>query len=406
MTPAKLYSFIWLSILVLCYMNLGQYNQITTLAWVYILGSVLAFLLGTVLMLWLYESTDKPIVRENKIITAAAIDVDRLKRMILFAVFISLGVIIINFVLSMGSRANLIQMFFTPNIMYSKRVNGELSSAIPYLDGLAIYACAFSGIRWSILKKFDFLTISPLIVVVLSSVVSLGRAKIIIGFMLFLFGASALWAEKARYKKYGTVLITGVMIYLSGYIRIYRGGFIDKTLSNYPDSIVSGLGYTNSALLLSIYDNITSPIFVFSQSFGRFANYDHNYFGRETFAPVHRLLYRFGVGEGANYYESFVDIGGIYTNVGSYLKDIFVDFSVPGIIVFPMLFGLISEYVHLKYKATKDIKYSFLQSMIYTYIIFSPIVNLLRLGYFMFPLAIGYYLIQRRGIVTRVSSDG
>jgi len=108
--------------------------------------------------------------------------------------------------------------------------------------------------------------------------------------------------------------------------------------------------------------------------------------GMQTFAPIFRVLSRADIIDRVSYYEEFVALGTSRSmNVGTYLKDVYIDFGELGCVAFAYLFGILSMWIFHRATQRHSLSWIGLAMFILVYITLSPQTNLMRLGYFVIP---------------------
>lgn len=100
------------------------------------------------------------------------------------------------------------------------------------------------------------------------------------------------------------------------------------------------------------------------------------------------------------YYSEFIDIGIREMNAGTYLKDVYIDFGLLGMVVFPYILGVGTMLAYVSFRKRGSLLLLTLLSFLYVYLEMSAFMNLFRLGYYLIPLVAtlaGLFLTQGIG---------
>jgi len=305
---------------------------------------------------------------------------------------VSGSVIIYNTIILLTKYGGITIFLANANKLYAERISGDYVLTIPYLGSLAFVSCSLGGYHLSKHKK-NFKNILlyfllPIFLIIIDSATILGRADIIISF--FLFFSSYLYSNY-KTKNYQIKIINKQLFYfmvinvvlwsLLIQFRDIRGGY-----ENYHfKKKIPAIEFLEQKDLFrpSMYLYFVSPIAVFDNTIGHNFN-DRTWFpGKETFAPIIRLLGKpFNIE--VERYEASVSIGIREANTGTMLKDFYMDFGILGMLIMCLILGFIFYRTTKKWykNDTFVIELSFLS----TYFLMSIFVNLFRLGQFMIPL--------------------
>ena len=245
------------------------------------------------------------------------------------------------------------------NLVYSMRLADQLPGMIPYFDALGMTAAVVGGAYISLAGRFKFAGFLPLILIIFIELANMGRARIIIGAILFaasyLLGkrGAAPGAEQVRESRWKRIAPIGVVIVILALgletIRSLRGA--NESISDATTQLRSLEGASFVTPMVYMY---------FTVEFGVLNQYlkqggERILPGGNTFAPVFRLLDKFGLKTYVPYYQQFYNTP-VGANTGSYLRELHADFGLLGILLGPFIFGLLSSIAWFRYRASKQFR--------------------------------------------------
>ncbi|MCP4970812.1 MAG: oligosaccharide repeat unit polymerase, partial [Arcobacter sp.] len=100
-------------------------------------------------------------------------------------------------------------------------------------------------------------------------------------------------------------------------------------------------------------------------------------FGENTFLPIYNVISKFGVIEHPAVYPRGYFIP-MWTNAGTYLRDLHADFGYIGLFLGPYLLGLLASYFWIKFKSTGSLFYFVMLTYLYIIISFSVFYMITR----------------------------
>jgi len=268
------------------------------------------------------------------------------------------------------------------NLVYSMRTAGITQGGIPYLGALALAATCLAGIYTALVKKIKITAIIPIVVIVISSIASMGRAAILIALILFvsgyIFTKQSTDVKKHRRLSFKQLIsFTFILIIVLGgleIVRSHRGTF--ESLPGATQSLNKLRG--SSFITPSVYLYLTVDYGVLNQ----YLKHDEEKvpFGTHTFAPLWRFLSKFGFDTYVPEYQKsyFTPVG---SNTATYLREVHADFGLLGVFLYPYLLGVLTSYFWYKLKAVSFLSTIIILSHLYVIIGMSFIVGATRLGY-------------------------
>jgi oligosaccharide repeat unit polymerase len=236
------------------------------------------------------------------------------------------------------------------------RVEGEIGTGIPYIFAGVHMALFLTGIYTAYKNKFNFLILIPFLIIILKSLAEVSRAGLLLGLFEFIIGFvfykqylnSIKTSENKSNKKiiFGLVIILALVIAGATAVKVFRAPYESfKASSSSLNKFEKGIFFSPT-----IYLYLSSHIGVLN-------NYlqeqdENNYFGEVTFFPVYRLISKFEVIEEPRYYQKGYFIP-MWSNTGTYLRDLHADFGYFGLFLIPFLLGMISTFYWIKFYENK-----------------------------------------------------
>ncbi len=350
----SVYSATWCVTLSLYEMRFIQYYPLEARTWMIIATGWLSFLFGSVTVAFARLNRQK-----QNIQTAVPFGIDDGMQKILKKVLWGLNIITLFAALHslyivtkvFGSFTNALVM---GNLLYSYRVSegGGLPGSIPYLSSLVFAAAMLGGHYTARIGKISLAGILPLIIVVMIDFANMGRVDILVAAIIYTSSYFITQKKEVRkgkvfsskFKKFAMMLVI-VMIIAGGaeFIRSIRK----------PSE-----GFTGTSKALSKFSKasfITPSIYLyFSAHNGVLDQYlkdggEQTPIGGHTFSPIYRILEKFGYERTVNTYQVGYKTP-VWTNTGTYLRELHGDFGVAGILLGPYIIGLLTSFYWFRYK--------------------------------------------------------
>lgn len=316
--PAFLYSFVWTISFGLYGLGWIRYNSLSPEAWIYISVAWVSFSVGAAAATYTFPT----VIR--------AFDASKLRAPILM---LSAAGTLYCFTLARDIMQKvdeniLAAVLFRGNELYALRFFGELSG-IPYVGYCTYAACALAGVYTRYIGAIGRYAVIPLALILIDGLLSAQRAGIVIGALLFGF---ALWLtpSRIRFSLRGWQVSGLAVVILAGFFWVSATRGIEPTFDG--QSAELNLLADFAAPLPSIYMYLTAPIPGFSAYLS-----DRNepeFFGRNTLAPLYRMLARLGFDTHVPHYAEFYPTP-IPINTCTYLRDVHADFGAFGVVLFP-----------------------------------------------------------------------
>lgn len=397
LNPISIYVSFWSIAIIANILSWYGYQKVDFWGWLIITFSILYFFLGSITVSLAFHKSFN-----NRLFKTNANDLKKYNVILKISMalcVISLIGIVSDWWILLQKFGDVKSVFINANLIYTMRVEGESLQGIPYLSSLSLSSSALSGIYLERTKRFRFLLIVPFILVVLGALASMGRMTILMAILLYINPYIINYSLKIKNSsifksrlKILILLITIIALVLgTSRIRAVRGGNIE-TLNQMPN-VLKSIGLAENRAFASVYTNISGPIASFSWSLNR----DRKDLGQgpipgmQTISPIFRLIGKTGILPPVSYYE--ISPGGDLPNVGTYLKDVYIDFGLLGVFIIPYFLGFTIMLLFYKWIHKETIYTYTALSFMYLFVEFSPIMNLFRLGYYIMPFIVTVFLM-------------
>jgi len=391
----SIYVIIWFFLLFLYELKLIRYEDLTFETWFVIIGAFISYFLGIITFFVAknnfgnYPDSDNKNLRiqTNLFINNAKV----LKISILITSIIGLIGAIQNWLVLLHEFKTFPNIIINANIIYHMRVEGELAF-VPYLSSFS-YVAVFLGALYSARKgKISFYLTFPFLGVILSDLANVGRAGMLFAFVEFI-SALVLYSysinkydlnqSKRSNKKFA---ISIVLIFIS----LVAAATVVKSIRGSVESISSSTSTLNKLKGNAV---ITPTVYLyFSSDVGVLNKYlelekENSMFGENTFMPIYRVLNKLDLVEKPQFYQTGYYIP-MWTNTGTYLRELHADFGVTGILLVPFLLGLFITFLWFKFFETTRLNYLVILVYFYIIIFFSFVVFEPRQGYWIISLVL------------------
>ena len=294
-------------------------------------------------------------------------------------------------------------------MVYRLNVQGEIKEFIPILP-IFIYVGVFlSGIYTAYKGKSSFLSFLPIITIILKELTYFGRGEILFSSMEFIFTVilfrHLLNSDSDRKFKVSkvnaivaTIILLAILISASSFIRISRSAKenyvgTDRNLRQLKD---------NFLFSPSVYLYLSSDVGVFSKYLE--LEKEKCKFRSKYFSSTYEFIARTGAVKKPNFFQKGYFIP-MWTNTGSYIREIHADFGIAGVLLVPYLLGFTITWLWFRFYKSNSI-YS-LVLLVYLFLIigFSFIMMITRLNIWLFSLTfILMYLPILHKLAGRASS--
>lgn len=346
----SLYTLIWMTMIILYEMKLMPFLDLSAKTWFVVVGAFVSFLLG-ILTIFTARSVfprEKHSVIEH---TKPALFLDGGKKILfLLVLFSAIGLFssyqhwnaLFNQYGSLGG------IFLNAQKIYSGRIsNEEVQGVIPYLWLFPYFGTLLGGLYSAYKRRVTFLSIIPVICIVLISSARFTRSGILFGllefiisFMLFRHYLTSL-KEKKPISKSLVIATTVILITIT-----VLGATLVKVLRNPAENFQgssSTISQLNSGGIISpsVYFYAASQIGVFN-IYLRDSN-ENEPIGNSTFITFYNFLSKFDVVQRPEVFQKGYFIP-YWSNTATYLRDLHSDFGISGPLIIPYILGLLGTF--------------------------------------------------------------
>ena len=352
--PISIYSVVWTFMTILYELKLVYYYDLTLLTWLIIIVFQIAYNFGCIVGKTMSIYTKRYNIKSHNNINITNVKHKKdLKRMIIILSLLASISTISN--LSIAIKKYGINLLKYTNQLYAARLAGDIDSGIPYL-GIFVYpALIYAGIYF---VKFNYnkIILLPIIISALGELKSGGRLNFITGAFLFLipiifskYDIKNIIVEnlkkksnKAQYIK----ILFSLSIFIILFIIITRNRSTWITYNAYMSPLMIKL-MDISPTIYKNYVYITSPLGVLNE----FLKDPTFNFGGHTFLTIYNFLNKFGADIPVKQYQTFYNIP-ISSNVGTYIRELIEDFTIPLGIMVTIFTGMIFSFNYSKFRKT------------------------------------------------------
>ncbi len=393
MNHLSLYCIIMGAIIFFYELKLLPYVDLIPLAWFFIISSFVSFLFGilTVISARQLQSTNEIISEKINLELPIFSDSGKtIKYAILLLGLISIFSGLQHWAVLISKFGSIPAVLINANTIYRLNVNREIEGFIPYLPIVGYVAIFFAGIYAAYKGKFTFLTFLPFIGIILKELATVGRAGMLLALMEFIFTFSLfrnLLKKDANNsfkfsKKNAVVAFLILFIFIiasASFVKLFRGS------AEYYSGASKELREFRHNLILSpsIYLYLSSEVGVLSQYVKD--NNEELKFGQNTFLPIYDILAKLGAFKRVNDVQRGYFIP-MWTNTGTYIRELHSDFGSAGIYLGPYILGLLITWLWFKFYREKSlIVFVFL---VYMYLVvgFSFLEMVTRISYWFVSL--------------------
>jgi len=402
-----LYCIIWGGLIFMYELKLLPYPDVSIQTWLFIISAFLSFLFGVLTIETARKSYPEISVQNQNSDTFLNIFADNglvLKIVILFFGTISLFAAIQNWSVLIKIFGSIPAVFLNAKQIYFMNTHGGVKGVIPFISATGYVAVFFSAIYAAYKKKFSTITFYPFIGIIIKELATVGRAGMLFALMEFLFTFILFrkilkndFNRRFKFSKSNAiislVILLILMIVSATIVRITRTAKEDYTgasteLRQLEDNVI---------ISPSLYLYLSSDIGVFNQYL--YMENETAEFGENTFMPVYFLLAKLGAVERPHDFQKGYFIP-MWTNTGTYIRELHADFGVSGIFLGPYVLGLLLTWLWYKFIREKNL--IVLAILIHFYLIvgFSFLVMITRLPNWFFSL---FTIIMCIPIITKLA---
>jgi oligosaccharide repeat unit polymerase len=397
--PIAVYAVIWGVELLLYEWRLIRYYDLSTQTWVIILAAYFCFLMGvlTISFLRKLNPVDDPL---PEISTNPISDVFDRGRILHFLIYTSVLVGLIgavqHWLVLLNMFGSLVNIFLNAPTIYMMRVQGQIHGVVPYLATFSYVAAFLSGIYMGKKGKWHPGTLLAFLGVVLEDTANVARAGMLLVFLEFFTVVVLCRMGLEKNAKHRATNKKLIFSFLTLFIVLAAFATAIKTARTVMEEYKSASRALNKMKNSSI---ITPTVYMyFSCQTGVLNKYlakddEKAMWGENTFLPVYNLISKTGIIKHPSFYQKgyFVPM---WSNTGTYLREIHADFGYPGLFLVPYLLGLGITYFWYRYFKLRRMNDLLLLVYFMLVLYFSFLVMITRLGHWWISLVLLLIIIN------------
>jgi len=360
-----LYCVIFGGSLFLFELKLLPYIDLTSYAWLLMISAFLSFLIGILTIVSarnLYNTNPISIEKSNISLKIFADNGTTLKFTILIFGIISMYSAIELWMIFINQFGSIPAVLLNGEVIYRMNVSGKIKGNTPYLHLLGFVAIFLSGIYTAYKKKFTLLTFLPLLSIILREIAGAGRAGMLFALMqfilsFFLFKHLLNLDIKQRFKFSKVSALVGAVILLILFIggsSLVKATRVSDSASTTYSAASKELRQTRGNLIISpsLYLYLSSDVGVLSKYLS--SKGESTGFGQNTFMTLYNFLGKLNIVQKPHEFQKGYFIP-MWTNTGTYLRELHADFGPAGVFLGPYLLGLLITWLWFKFYEKKSL---------------------------------------------------
>lgn len=363
------------------------YPDVIPLAWFFLVGSFLSFLFGILTIITarkLYSSEQILSKQSNIFLPAFADDGKIVKYSILLFSFIGLFVAFQRWWVLINKFGSITDVLLNAGIIYRMNVQGEIKEFIPILPSFVYIAVFLSGVYTAYKGRFSFLTFLPFIGIVLKELTYFGRGEMLFSLLEFAFAfflfrhllkddLSNRFKFSKRNAVFATTILIAFIVVSASFVRTSRGA-----TENYSGASKELRQLEENFIISpSVYLYLSSDVGVFTKYLEDGS--EKAKFGENTFRAFYYFLSKFNIVDEPNFFQKGYFIP-MWTNTGTYVRELHADFGPAGVFIGPFLLGLLITWLYFKFYENKNLIVLVLLVYLYIIIAFSFLMMVTRLN--------------------------
>lgn len=343
--PITIYAVIWSVELILYEWRLIRYFDLSFQTWIIIVSAFICFVMGviTVFLFRKINHLDNIALNFTNNLQSSSNGNDRTLHIIIYSsVVIGLIGAVQHWMVLLKMFGSIINIFLNAPTIYMMRIQGQIHGVIPYLASFSYVAAFLSGIYTGKKGKWHPGTVLAFLGVVLEDTANVARAGMLLVFLQYF---TAVVLSRMRYSGKREKRVVNKKLIISVLI-LFVILAIFATMIKSARTVVEE--YKSASRALNKMKNssvITPTIYMyFSCQVGVLNKYlekddEKMMWGENTFLPLYNLISKTSLIKHPSFYQRgyFVPM---WSNTGTYLREIHSDFGYAGIFIFPYLLGL------------------------------------------------------------------
>lgn len=360
-----LYCIVFGGSLFLYELKLLPYIDLTPYTWILMLSAFLSFFLGILTIIsarHLYKENPISVEKSNISLKIFVDDGTTLKITIFIFGIISLYSAIELWMIFIKQFGSIPAVLLNGEVIYRMNVSGKIKGNTPYLHLLGFVAIFLSGIYTAYKKKFTLLTFLPLVSIILREIAGAGRAgmlfalmQFILSFFLFKHLLSNDLNQRFKFSKVSALVgaILLLIIFIGGSTLVKATRVSDVASTTYS-AASKELRQTRGNLIISpsLYLYLSSDVGVLSKYLS--SKGERTPFGQNTFMTLYNFLGKLNIVQKPHEFQRGYFIP-MWTNTGTYLRELHADFGPAGVFLGPYLLGLLITWLWFKFLEKKSL---------------------------------------------------
>jgi oligosaccharide repeat unit polymerase len=274
--------------------------------------------------------------------------------------------------------------------VYRMRVDGEIKGVIPYVFTFTFIAIFLSALYAGYKNKFSLLMILPFFALIIKSLAEVARASMLFGILLFFITYFLMRHIKSKQLNSG-IKINNKKIVLSLLSIMILVILTASLVKNFKSPAENYKASTKELRQLEDGFLISPSIYLYASAhIGVFNAYmreqgEKTSFGQNMFLPIYRILSKFDLVQEPSYYQKAYFVP-VWTNTGTYLREIHADFGFIGLFCFPYFLGLLSTFYWFRFFENYKLSDLIVLTFLFLFIAFTFLVLVTRLSYWIIAL--------------------
>lgn len=360
--PLSLYTIIWGVMLVLFELRLMPFYPLSTLTWTVIIIAYLSFFFG-ILTIYMWEKKFRiENDQDNNSSSPLLLFEDggkQIRNIIIIFSILGLYGALQHWAILLKEFGNVAGVLLHAAKVYHMRNANEISGVVPYVWMFSFPAAFFAGIYMAYKGRITFISILPLLGIIIKDLAKVARSGILIGmfefFIAYIFFNYFLKNSTTRKVSrwniiFSFIVILALMISAASIVKLFRNPVENYAATNRTLAQFEG----NAFISPHIYFYAASQIGVLN----RFLEEDSEDMpiGSSTFTSVYNVLSSLGLTEKLELKQKGYLIPQ-WSNTATYLRDFYNDYGIAGILLGPYLLGLLTTFFWFKFFRNGNLKY-------------------------------------------------
>lgn len=383
-----IYSFVMGGLTFLYEIKLLPYPDLSFTSWFFLFLSTFAFIFGILTILFA-KSLNNEVRTQTLRTTILDMPIFSdggkiLKYSAIFFSLVGLFVALHRWYIMINIFGSIPSVFINAAWVYRINVKGEIKEFIPILPSFVYVGIFLSAIYTAYKGRFSFLSFFPIFCIILKELTYFGRGEMLFAtfefFFTFFLMRNILKQEinvPFKFSKKNAIisiiLLLSLVIAAASVVRSSRG--VKENIRGASEELRQL--EENMILTPSVYFYLSSDLGVLNQYL--FYNNEDSKFGENTFRGVYYLLSKLNIVEEPQFFQKGYFIP-MWSNTGTYLREIHADFGIAGVIILPFLLGLICTWLWFKFIHQKSLFSLIFLVYLYIVLAFSFLVMVTRLN--------------------------